>query len=361
MTAVPAAISTIATILFLLAGPGAPAAAPVPPPGPVRIGFLLPPDEPDRRALRRGAELALERRAGELPADRVPVELVVRGKPGQWGDDGDEAGRLALDDAVRVLIAPPGGAASHLALQVAGRTQVPVITLCPDTSVVGAGIPWALQLAPSSVAEARALFQDRRTWLVYTSGGREGREAREDLARAAREAGVTVVSRLWDPGPARPPVPPEVSGILVWLPLPVAVDAARALREGGWTGLLGGPGALRTAAFLRGTGPAALGFRVVAIEPGPESAVLLRSFADAYAARFGEPVEPAALLAADAVGLAEELLRRAGEGPPARLFPVAGGALGRGLTGAWEFDRRGNRVVTLRVLVWKGNAWVPLE
>jgi len=126
----------------------------------LRIGLLTPPDEPEVTCLQQGATLGVEL-ANSTPDHRV--ELVIRGRPGQWGTEGDEASALALDDAVDVIIAPPGGAASHQVLQVAGRTRVPVISLCPDSSITRTGIPWMIRIVPNTQKEARAIFLGSRT------------------------------------------------------------------------------------------------------------------------------------------------------------------------------------------------------
>src|SRR5947207_960250 len=93
----------------------------------LKIGLLLPPEEPYARSIREGALLAQE--DANKVGDRK-VEVIIRGRAGQWGADGVEAARMVIDDGVEGLIAPSDGAASHLALQVSGRTAVPVISLC---------------------------------------------------------------------------------------------------------------------------------------------------------------------------------------------------------------------------------------
>ena len=88
---------------------------------------------------------------------------------------------MVLDDEACGLIAPPSGAASHLSLQVAGRTAVPVISLCPDASVTKAGIPWMIRIVPETREEARLLFTRLRStrpdlptvWSATGSGAKQ--------------------------------------------------------------------------------------------------------------------------------------------------------------------------------------------
>src|SRR5262245_33733252 len=93
---------------------------------PLKIGLLAPPDKSDAISVRQAAQIA---------AVQTGVLIIVRGKPGQWGTDGNEAAVLALDDEVAGIITSGDGSVAHQALQVAGRTRIPVVTLCPDSSV----------------------------------------------------------------------------------------------------------------------------------------------------------------------------------------------------------------------------------
>ena len=119
------------------------------------LGLLLPPEEAEAASLRDGVLLAVE----DANASAGPrVNLAIRGRTGQWGADAVEAARMVIDDGAQALIAPPDGGATHLALQVAGRTTTPVVSLCPDSSVTKTGVPWMLRIAPTTIAEARFLL-----------------------------------------------------------------------------------------------------------------------------------------------------------------------------------------------------------
>lgn len=342
---------------------------------PLRIGLLVPPDESLGVSLRRGAKLAAAR-LGEVIEGGV--ELVVRGRVGQWGDDGDEAGRLVMDDGARVLVAPPGGVATHLVLQVAGRTRTPVILLCPDGSVTSAGVPWVLRLVPSATRELAALLGPGPT-RVLVPEGRPARELAGDLERWRARAAVTPrsgglggveVSPVSGLPPGDGPNGKERfldglvrtdQSILLWLDPPTAAAWARKLRDAGFRGVLGGPGWLRSPGFVEAAGRAALGFRVP--EPDPsgwseDSRRGLRAFVEDFRKANGLEPDAAAVAAADAVGLAAALVRSAGDRPLHTRFPIQDG-LGHGLTGLWRFDRSGNREDLLRVVSWNGSGWHP--
>ena len=100
--------------------------------------------------------------------------LVARGRAGQWGSDGVEAAGLVTEDGVQGLIAPPDGSASHLVLQVSGRTAVPVISLCADSSVNQTGVPWMARIVPRTVERPSSLCQDRGETFGRSGGGGPG-------------------------------------------------------------------------------------------------------------------------------------------------------------------------------------------
>jgi len=178
-------------------------------PAVVKIGLLLPPSEADAGDILRGAQLGVvmvNRQSGRK------VQLIVRGKPGQWGTDGDEAVALALDEDVVALVAPTGGAVVHQALQVAGRTRVPVVSLSADTSVTRTGIPWTIRVGPRTDEEAAAVFAALRRpagspplrVVAFVPTDRAGREVTNDLQSAARAVQVAWVDSFAVPAGIAP-------------------------------------------------------------------------------------------------------------------------------------------------------------
>jgi ABC-type branched-subunit amino acid transport system substrate-binding protein len=334
------------------------------------IGLLLPPEEAQARSLRQGAELGV---AHANEAGRPPARLVVRGRLGQWGADGEEAARMALDDGVAGLIAPPGGAPSHLTLQIAGRTAIPVVSLCADSSVVGAGIPWMAQLAPGTVAEARAVFAGlargqpgrRLRWGACVPDGRAGREAERDLQAAADAAGcslaspVRVVPRLTNlAATAQQILAGKPEAVLLWLEPVPAGQVAQALRAGGFAGTLAGPGRLASGDFATSAGDAAEGVIIPAICRDPASERVFARFVAGYRARFGGAPDATAALAYDAARLLIARLRQPGSSRPPQLFSPAEPL--PGASGPLQFDQSGHRLVQLELLVARGGRFEPL-
>ena len=338
---------------------------------PILIGLLLPPEETEAASLRHGVELGVEH-ANEMPGAKV--SLLVRGRVGQWGTDGEEAGRMVLNDGAQGLIAPPGGAPSHLVLQIAGRTATPVISLCPDSSVVGAGIPWMIRIVPSTREEARFLFLSLQLdsagrafrWGAFVPNERAGREATSDL----RQAAATTSCALDDPIEVSPKLPDfseitkrmlasQPDGILLWLEASVAGRLAKSLRAAGFKGQLAGPSRLQTADFITNAGPAAQGFVLPgSVLDAPSQSIAAR-FAAEYVRRFGSEPDPTARASYDAIGLLAYLLRKSGDHPARHLFPITNEQ--PGATGNLKFDRDGNRIVALARLEFRDGGFTAMQ
>jgi len=326
----------------------------------LKIGVLLPPEEPQSRSVREGVLLAKEK---ANKRNTKPLDIIIRGRVGQWGADGVEAARMVTEDGVDGLIAPPDGAASHLALQVSGRTAVPVVTLCADSSVGRTGVPWLLRIVPRTTDEAKALFtgipplatSQTNHWLALVPEGHAGREISRDLSQAALGSaihfekivefnatpsnGELVCSQVLTNG---------ANVVLLWLDPSPAAKVAKSLRTAGYHGVLAGPGRLQCADFVNAAGEALDGFIVPAIVRLAENSARLRSFQTDYHQRWGHLPDTMAAMSYDAAMLLSHLLSQPEfQMPPHRLTP---GFSWPGVTGDLAFDAAGNRAVQLELL-----------
>jgi branched-chain amino acid transport system substrate-binding protein len=335
------------------------------------IGLLLPPEEAQAASIREGVSLAV---AQANQAATGQVQLVVRGRVGQWGADAVEAARMATDDGALGLIAPPDGAASHLSLQIAGRTATPVISLCADSSVSQTGVPWMVRVVPRTIEEAQSLFAglaaansaEPKRWMALAPDGRAGREIARDLNEAASNAGctlepmlevkstVTNFESICEQVLSRKP-----DVVLLWLdPLP-AGTVVKALRQASYRGILAGPGRLRSATFAAAAGNASEGFITPSLVPEKNSQALFESFRAAFRKRFSREPDPMAAMSFDAATLLIHILRQTDAARLPRAFPLAGSL--PGVSGTLRFDAQGNRQVTLQLLAAHQGRFVPAQ
>ena len=322
------------------------------------IGLLLPPEEAEAASVRGGVMLAVEQ---VNQASTPKVTLVVRGRTGQWGADAVEAARMVLDDGAQGLIAPPNGAATHLALQVAGRTAVPVISLCADSSVSQTGVPWMVRIAPTTIEEAQFLLAGSMTdrsnpsrWVALVPEGRAGREVSLDLNRAASAAQrnlkrvCEVSSTLTNLESVIAEVLKEQpQGVLVWLDPVPAGRLTRSLREAGFTGKLAGPSRCNSPAFLAASAQASDGFMVPAIVLDKPGEARLRSFQDAFRQHYGMEADLTAAESYDAAKLLVHILEENAPQSLPRAFPLVFSL--PGVSGGLSFDAEGNRKIALRL------------
>ena len=327
------------------------------------IGLLLPPEEPAAASLRNGATLSVEQ-ANQSPGPSA--RLVIRGRTGQWGADGVEAARMVTDDGAQGLIAPPDGAASHLVLQVSGRTAVPVVSLCADSSVSRTGIPWMVRIVPRTVEEAKALFTGMHAghWIAVIPDGRAGREVARDLKEAATNSGCSIEKTI-EVNPsftnmaslARQILTNRPDFVLLWLDPAMSGTLGKALRAAGFAGTIAGPGRLRSADFAAAAGCAMEGLVV----PGPilekDAATVCQHFTDAFRGRFGCEPDATAAAAYDAATLLIHILKQTGGRPAHGAFPI--GFSFTGASGILAFDSQGNRKATLQLLETRGGRFVP--
>lgn len=313
------------------------------------IGLLVPPEEPSAASLRDGATLGVEQ-ANKFAGP--PIRLVIRGRTGQWGADGVEAARMVTDDGAQGLIAPPDGAATHLVLQVSGRTSVPVISLCGDSSVTQTGVRWMARIVPCTVDEAKTLFTGIHVshWTVLIPEGRVGREVARDLKAAATDSRCTInkmievstsLTNATEIG--KQVLASRPDAVLLWLDPAKAGAMAKALHAAGFTGTMAGPSRLRSAA-----GGAIEGLVVTDPILEKEAATAYQTFTDSFRERFGHEPDATATASYDATVLLIHILRLAGDHPSHDSFPIVFSI--PGASGVLTLDSQGNRKVNLQML-----------
>jgi branched-chain amino acid transport system substrate-binding protein len=336
----------------------------------VTLGLVAPPSEPDSTSLLRGVQLAV---AEANETGQAPVRLEVRSENGQWGTVGNDAVILVSDRRVDAIISPSDGAATHLILQVSGRTRVPVASVCSDSSVTEAGVPWAVRVVPRTDREAGALFAVAQRpahsplhWWAVVPAGRPGRAVRRDLETAARFT-ATQLDRIVDGGEPKTDLDALVhaivaaapDGLLLWLPPSRAGTAAAALRAAGYRGCLAGPSPLDSPAFVAAAGAAATGVLVAEFRADAGLRARAEQFERRFRQRYDAKPDFSAAAAHDAARVLIEALRRAGNGAGHREFPFA--LPTNGVTGVLHFDDLGNRTDALQVLTCQEGRFVPIS
>ncbi len=335
----------------------------------VKLGLVAPPSEANAVSFQRGVQLAV---ANANEAGEAQVALEVRSQDGQWGSSGNDAVQLVSDLRADAIISPSDGATNHLILQVSGRTQVPVASLCSDSSVTSTGVIWAVRVVPRTDQEAEALFasasrpdQSAPTWWAVVPKGRPGRAVRHDLEVAARVTG-THLEQILDALEAKTDPEAQVhlivaaapDGVLTWLAPLQAGKLAAALRAAGYKGQLAGPSPLDSPEFFSAAGSAADGVRITLFRVDPDFRSRAEGFEGQFRKRFDSTPDFAATAAYDAARVLIEALRRGKQDAGYRQFPVTLPVAGA--KGDLHFDNLGNRTDALQVMTCKQGCFIPL-
>jgi len=335
----------------------------------VTLGLVVPTNGPDATSLLRGVQLAV---AEANDTGDAPVGLEVQGETGQWGTAGNDAVILVCSRHVDAIITPSDGAATHLILQVSGRTRVPVASLCSDSSVTDTGVPWAVRVVPRTDQEAETVFAAaQRTdgsplhWWAVVPAGRPGRAVRRDLETAARFAATPLDQIVEGSDPKTDlaslihmVVAAAPGGVLLWLPPSRAGAVAAALRAAGYGGRLAGPSPLNSPAFVAAAGAAATGVLVTEYRADADLRVRAEQFERQYRQKYDAKPDFSAAAAYDAAQVLIQTLRRTGDNAGYRQFPLA--LPTSGITGILHFDNSGNRTDALQVLTCQEGRFVPI-
>jgi ABC-type branched-subunit amino acid transport system substrate-binding protein len=333
------------------------------------LGLVAPPSESDAASLLRGAQLAV---AEANETGQPTVGLEVQGENGQWGTAGNEAVNLVFERHVDAIIAPSDGPTNHLILQVSGRTQVPVASLCSDSSVTNAGVPWVVRVVPRTDQEAEALFSAERRpgrspihWWAMIPIGRSGRSILRDLETAAHKSAAHL-DQVLEAGESRAALAPQVhsivssapGGVLVWLPPSQAGTVVAALRASGYGGLLAGASPIDSPEFAAAAGAAASGVWAAGFRADLDSLARAERFRRQFQRQYGVFPDSSAAAAFDASRVLIETLRGAQKGAGDRQFPITLPIYG--VTGILRFDKSGNRTGELQVLTFQEGRFIPL-
>lgn len=124
---------------------------------PVKIGLLI----PDKKsvAAKNGAELAI-RQANEKDGDH-PFELVVRSMEGPWGTGAKEAVSLIFNDEVCAIMGSTDGRNAHLVEQVTTKSRIVFLSAwAGDPTLSQAFVPWFFNCVPNNNQQASALVEE---------------------------------------------------------------------------------------------------------------------------------------------------------------------------------------------------------
>jgi ABC-type branched-subunit amino acid transport system substrate-binding protein len=343
----------------------------------VRIGLLTPLRGPRASAgqgMRRGARLALAEANRQGGLRGTPFVLVERHDDQVWGS-AREVVALAYSDQVWAVLGSVGGEGSHVAEQVITKAHLALVSpASSDASLTQIGIPWMFRCMPDDdrmaamLAEHLIRDQGHRTIVGLAGDERDSRLRMAALEKAARRLATPLAMSLrFAPGErVFEPHLERIEGLgadaVVVLGSPQdAAAVVRALRARGIRASLYAGPAAATAELAELAGSSSEGLTAVVPCFLDHGDPLVRSFAEGYLERFGEPPDAVAAYAYDAASLLVEAVRAGGLNRAAIRDALAAHAEGRGVTGRLSFDGSGANTADPVLVTVRSGRLVPWQ
>ncbi len=346
--------------------------APEPEGSDVAVGWFGPgdPDHPEFGDFWRGATLALEQEnaaGGYCGAGAVlarPFRLLPVWSENPWQAGISDLTRLVYERGLWAVIGGVDGTTTHLALQSALKSWFLLLTPgSSDPTTDHANVPWLFSLPPSDdaqapvIADALARLSAGGRFAIAAATDHDSHAALVAMRRRLAERRLAPSATLEFP-PAEPELAPlarrlaagRPAALLVLAPSRAAGRLVAELRRAGHTGPIVGGSPMARAAFRRVAGQAAEGVLV------PVSvANMAGDLARAYARRWTEPPDEAAVQSYDAVRLTAAAVREAGLNRARIRDAVRALSPWAGAGGTVDWDARGRNRRPVRLGVWAGD------
>ncbi len=306
-----------------------------------------------------------------LPWERRPLRLLAAWSDHPWGTGAGTLARTIYDAQPLAIIGSIDSATTHLAEQIAAKSQLPLVSpVATDPSVTLAGVSWTFACAPSDTALADALVQAMRapapdarlrpsgSVVLVASTDHASRRFAREIVRALNRSGPPLARRL-DLPPGSSTLAPLTAFLAETPPDRLLLiagpdDAARWLREvreHAPRAAVFGPPSLGHPQFLARAGPAAAGALYPALVGEPRDTLTAAAFADRFRTARGHDPGDGAVLTYDATRYLIAALRRAGPSRNRLRDELAGGSPWLGAAGILHFDGTGQNTraqLTLR-------------
>lgn len=320
---------------------------------------------------RQGAELAVQLTNASGGYQGKPYRLEVRSCKGPWGVTSREVVNLVYDEDALAIVASADGRNTHLAEQVATKTQVLLLSAWSgDPTLSRAYVPWFYHCVPDDAQQADALlhmvFQKKahKKVVILVEDSYDARMSADYMQKAVAKSGLPRIERTTfeardrDPEAiARKALASGPDALILLGYSPISVKIARYLRQFRPSlGLYGNLGLLGNSEMVRAPGVEGMVF----ISPEYWFSAMGKQFEAQFQKRYNRKPEVAAAYAFDAVNLIIESVRSAGADRESirRGFPDI--RFADGVTGPFRFNSLGVRDVPTRLFRVQGGSPVPV-
>jgi branched-chain amino acid transport system substrate-binding protein len=160
----------------------------------IKIGLLIP--DNNSLAARQGAEMAVRVANENGGYNSIPFQMVLRSMEGPWGTGSKQAVNLIFDENVRAILGSHDGRNAHLVEQVSTKSRIVFLSAwASDPTLAQAFVPWYFSCVPTDLQQADALINEiyNRRKLVkiatVSDKGYDSKLAVESLTKRIKAAG----------------------------------------------------------------------------------------------------------------------------------------------------------------------------
>lgn len=296
----------------------------------VRIGFIGPisnhPDEVFGRRMLHGAQMAIDEANAKGGYCGKPFKLMLHNDSAIWGASSNEVIKMAYDDKVWAMFGSISGDTTHIALRVALKVEVPLISsAATDPTIPETIIPWYFTNLQDDRVQgytlARRIFTEvgLKRVAILRVNDRYGRFGVGKFRDAARRLGhVVVIEQKFKQADTdfrrqlRVINDSRVEGIVLWTDQAQAAMIMHQMKELGMKQRLFGSHRTIGDELLQKAGPLAENYEAVFPYDASREASPWKKFNADYEAKYNEKPEQFAALAYDAMQVVLRSICQAG-------------------------------------------------
>jgi ABC-type branched-subunit amino acid transport system substrate-binding protein len=296
----------------------------------IRIGFIGPisnhPDEVFGRRMLNGTQMAIDEANARGGYCGKPFKLMLHNDSAVWGASSNEVVKMVYDDKVWAMFGSISGDTTHIALRVALRAEVPLISsAATDPTIPETLIPWFLTDLQDDRVQGYTLARHIYTALglkrvaILRVNDRYGRFGVLKFRDASRRLGhPVVIEQKYTPGDTdfrrqlRVINGERTDGIVLWTNQAQAAVILKQMRELGMNQRVFGSHRTIGDELLAQAGDAAEGFEAVFPYDPSRTDAPWTSFNARFEAKYNEKPDQFASLAYDAMQVLLRAICRAG-------------------------------------------------
>ncbi len=327
----------------------------------VKIGLLI--SDGKSNAARQGAEMAIRNANLNGGLNGKPFQLIVKSMEGPWGTGSKEAIDLIFEEKVWALLGSHDGRNAHLVEQASAKAQIVFLSAWPaDPTLSQAFIPWFFNCVPNDVQQAESLFKEiyninklSHTAVVYDSQYDSNKSLASFLGKI-RSEGKTPPARFQYEGNghdlndlARRIIKSEPDCLILFCKPAASLGLFLRIRQGDFKKPVYGPLWLLNEDELS-CNELRNYDNDLRIPSGCWSDTKTSDFGKKYTGLYGNPPGMVASYAFDGMNLLIGAIKEAGIRDREKIQTALMGMRYEGVTGLLQFDQKGNRSGTYKVV-----------